>query len=142
MIEEEIAHLQGHLGPDFLDGILRHLDADLPQQAETEGGHRLEAAAPLADGAGVIGAGLGGGAQALPGELQQANLDRWPTDTRALSVFRLCFRAASTSFWCFLSLMSMKSMTTRPPRSRRRSCRATSWAASRLDFRAVSSSSF
>ena len=78
LIEEEIAHLQGHQGLDFLDGILRHLNADLPQQAETEAGHRLEAAAALADGAGVIGAGLSGGAQALPGELQQAELGQVP----------------------------------------------------------------
>ena len=38
--------------------------------------------------------------------------------------------------------MSMKSMTTRPPISRMRSCRAISSAASRLVLRAVSSMSW
>ena len=47
----------------------------------------------------------------------------------------------STSRWLRAGLMSMKSITTRPPISRRRSWRAISSAASRLVCRAVSSMS-
>ena len=60
-----------------------------------------------------------------------------PTSKRALSSFIASFSASSTLWRFFASLMSMKSHTTRPPRSRRRSCRAISTAASRLDWREV-----
>ncbi|MNT21054.1 hypothetical protein D3C72_1563780 [compost metagenome] len=64
-----------------------------------------------------------------------------PTCTRARSYLSAFARRFSTSRWCLLDAMSMKSITTRPPRSRRRSWRATSSAASRLVWNAVSSMS-
>ncbi|MNT17079.1 hypothetical protein D3C72_1522120 [compost metagenome] len=64
-----------------------------------------------------------------------------PICTRARSWRRASFRRVSTSFWALLDSMSMKSITIRPPRSRRRSWRAISSAASRLVRSAVSSMS-
>ena len=63
----------------------------------------------------------------------------WPSWMRARSPFSASFRRRSTMELCFLASMSMKSMTIRPARSRSRSWRATSSAASRLVFSAVSS---
>ena len=62
-----------------------------------------------------------------------------PICTRARSIFSASRRVFSTSRWLRDADMSMKSMTTNPPRSRRRNCRATSSAASRLVLSAVSS---
>ena len=62
-----------------------------------------------------------------------------PIWTRARSDFRASFRRFSTAFWFLLADISMKSITIKPPMSRRRSCRAISSAASRLVHRAVSS---
>ncbi|MCY1230173.1 hypothetical protein D9M72_425790 [compost metagenome] len=62
-----------------------------------------------------------------------------PTWMRARSFFRQSFSFFSTARLLRFSSMSMKSMTTRPARSRRRSWRATSSAASRFVCSAVSS---
>ena len=64
-----------------------------------------------------------------------------PICTRARSIFSASRSLSSTWRWFLFELMSMKSMTTRPPMSRRRSWRATSSAASRLVLSAVSSMS-
>ncbi len=63
----------------------------------------------------------------------------WPTWMRARSIFSASLRRRSTIALCLRASMSMKSMTIRPARSRRRSWRATSSAASRLVRSAVSS---
>ena len=62
-----------------------------------------------------------------------------PTWMRALSDFSASFKRLSTSRWCLLWLISIKSITTRPPRSRNLSCLAISSAASRLVLKAVDS---
>ena len=62
-----------------------------------------------------------------------------PIWTRARSIFNASRRRFSTSRWAREWDMSMKSITTSPPKSRRRSWRATSSAASRLVLSAVSS---
>ena len=62
-----------------------------------------------------------------------------PTWMRARSFFRHSFSSFSTVRLLRFSSMSMKSMTMRPARSRRRSWRAISSAASRLVLSAVSS---
>ena len=67
------------------------------------------------------------------------NPEMRPTWMRARSVFSLSFSFFSTAALFLRSSMSMKSMTMRPARSRRRSWRATSSAASRLVLTAVSS---
>ncbi|MCY1539647.1 hypothetical protein D9M68_752440 [compost metagenome] len=67
--------------------------------------------------------------------------DILPIWTRARSKWRASRRRCSTARWFLLSSMSMKSMTIKPPRSRRRSWRATSSAASELVRSAVSSMS-
>ena len=74
LVEEKVAHLHRNLGPDFLDVVLHQLGADLAQQAQAQDGHGFEAAAALTGGARGVGAGLGGGPQALAGEFQQAEL--------------------------------------------------------------------
>ena len=58
---------------------------------------------------------------------------------RALSALSASFRRFSTSRWFLPEPMSIKSMTTRPPKSRSRNWRAISSAASRLVFNAVAS---
>ncbi len=62
-----------------------------------------------------------------------------PTWMRARSVLSLSFIRFSTAALFLRSSMSMKSITISPARSRRRSWRATSSAASRLVLSAVSS---
>ena len=62
-----------------------------------------------------------------------------PICTRARSTFRASRNFLSTARWFLLGCMSIKSMTTKPPKSRKRNCRAISSAASRLLLRAVSS---
>ena len=74
LVEQEIAHFQGHRGPDLLDLALGHLGGDLPEEAQAQGIHPFNAAPALAGGTGRIGADLGGGAQTLAGEFQQAEL--------------------------------------------------------------------
>jgi hypothetical protein len=69
------------------------------------------------------------------------NLLMVPNCTRARSWRSASRRRFSTSRRFLLSSMSMKSITIRPPRSRRRIWRATSSAASRLVRVAVSSMS-
>ena len=69
------------------------------------------------------------------------NLDNLPICTRARSRLSASFSVFSTSRWCLASSMSMKSITTKPPKSRRRIWRATSSAASILVRNAVSSMS-
>ena len=64
-----------------------------------------------------------------------------PSWTRARSCFMASRSRFSTSRWLRAGVMSMKSMTKRPPRSRSRSWREISSAASRLVLRAVSSMS-
>ena len=56
---------------------------------------------------------------------------------RARSIFMASRKRSSTSRWFLVDSMSMKSMTTKPPTSRMRSCRAISSAASRLVLVAV-----
>ena len=63
------------------------------------------------------------------------------TWTRARSCFRASRSRSSTARWFLGGVMSMKSMTKSPPRSRRRNWRAISSAASRLVLSAVSSMS-
>ena len=62
-----------------------------------------------------------------------------PTWTLARSIARASRTRFSTARWFRADNMSIKSITTSPPMSRRRNCRAISSAASRLVFRAVSS---
>ncbi len=62
-----------------------------------------------------------------------------PNCTRALSLLTASFMRFSTSRWWRTGVISMKSITTNPPRSRRRSWRAISSAASRFVLSAVSS---
>ena len=62
-----------------------------------------------------------------------------PSCTRARSAWTASFIRFSTSLWCLTGVISIKSMTTKPPKSRKRSCRAISSAASKLVFSAVSS---
>ena len=64
-----------------------------------------------------------------------------PICRRARSCRRLSFRRCSTARWFLLSSISMKSITTSPPKSRKRNWRAASSAASRLVRVAVSSMS-
>jgi hypothetical protein len=64
-----------------------------------------------------------------------------PTSMRALSALSALWRIFRTSFRRDELRMSMKSMTISPPRSRSRSCRAASSAASQLAMKAVSSMS-
>ena len=64
-----------------------------------------------------------------------------PTCTRARSSLRLSRSLFSTARWLRIGPMSIKSITTKPPMSRKRSWRAISSAASRLVFSAVSSMS-
>ena len=68
---------------------------------------------------------------------KRPNREMRPTSTRALSRLRAFLRIFSTSRRCLLSPMSMKSMTNRPPTSRRRTCRATIFAASRFVSKAI-----
>jgi hypothetical protein len=67
------------------------------------------------------------------------NVDIFSTFVRARSRFKASRNARSTARWCFSSRMSMKSVTISPPRSRSRSCRVISLAASRFIWYAVSS---
>ncbi len=69
------------------------------------------------------------------------NLEMRPIWMRARSMASASRRRSSTARWCLTGVMSMKSMTMRPPMSRRRSWRAISSAASRLVLSAVSSMS-
>ena len=62
-----------------------------------------------------------------------------PVCTRARSRCNASRKAFSTSRWLRWLSMSIKSITTKPPKSRRRSWRATSSAASRLVLSAVCS---
>ena len=64
-----------------------------------------------------------------------------PTWTRARSASSASRIRFSTSRWFRLDPISMKSITTSPPMSRRRSCRAISSAASKFVLSAVSSMS-
>ena len=64
-----------------------------------------------------------------------------PTCTRARSSFRLSRSLFSTARWLRIGPMSIKSITTKPPMSRKRNWRAISSAASKLVFNAVSSMS-
>ena len=64
-----------------------------------------------------------------------------PTCTRARSASRHSRIRSSTARWFFAGVMSIKSITIKPPMSRKRSWRAISSAASRLVCRAVSSMS-
>ena len=74
LVEQKIAHFQGHRGPDLLDLALGHLGGDLPEEAQAQGIHPFNAAPALAGGTRRIGADLGGGPQTLAGEFQQAEL--------------------------------------------------------------------
>ena len=65
--------------------------------------------------------------------------DMRPIWTLALSIFTTSRRRFSTCLWFFGTIISIKSITTRPPRSRSRNCRPTSSHASRLVLVAVSS---
>ncbi len=58
---------------------------------------------------------------------------------RALSLLTASLSCCSTERWFLWLRMSIKSITISPPKSRIRSCRAISSAASRLVFNAVSS---
>ena len=69
------------------------------------------------------------------------NREMRPIWTRARSTLRASRILFSTSRWLRAGVISIKSMTIRPPRSRRRNWRAISSAASRLVLRAVSSMS-
>ena len=69
------------------------------------------------------------------------NWEMRPICTRARSGCSALRMVFSTVFWFSVLDMSMKSMTIKPPTSRKRSCRATSSAASRLVVKAVSSMS-
>ena len=60
----------------------------------------------------------------------------------ARSIFMASLSCLSTSKMCFLSSMSIKSMTIRPPKSRKRNCRPISSAAWTLVLKAVISTSF
>ena len=64
-----------------------------------------------------------------------------PTCTRARSISRAFFKRFSTSRWLRFECISMKSITTKPPMSRKRSWRAISSAASQFVVVAVSSMS-
>ncbi len=64
-----------------------------------------------------------------------------PICTRARSSFNAFSNFSSTARWFLIGVMSIKSITTKPPMSRKRSWRETSSAASRLVCRAVSSMS-
>ena len=62
-----------------------------------------------------------------------------PSWMRARSPLTASFIRFSTSRWCLLIDISIKSITTKPPKSRKRNWRAISSAASRLVLNAVSS---
>ena len=66
-------------------------------------------------------------------------LDIRPTCIRARSFFSFSFKRFSTELLFRLSSISIKSITIRPAKSLRRSCRATSSEASKFVLRAVSS---
>ena len=79
-------------------------------------------------------------ADALARHFQQAEMRDVPDlDARAVVLERIPSSRRSTVRLLRFSSMSMKSMTIRPARSRKRSCRAISSAASRLVLSAVSS---
>ena len=62
-----------------------------------------------------------------------------PICTRARSSFNAFRSVSSTARWFFIGVISIKSITTKPPMSRKRNWRDTSSAASRLVCSAVSS---
>jgi hypothetical protein len=141
LVEQEVGDFHRHLHQHLAGVVLHRMlfgHADDRQRQRFDAAHAAMALAARADD-------LAGFAQlrdaGAGGHFQQAEAEMRPICTRARSYLSAFCRLVLDFALVLAGFMSMKSITTRPPRSRRRNWRATSSAASRLVLNAVSSMS-